>query len=514
MLAMWAYARYSEKPGFIRYLTVLIAFIMGLMSKAMVVTLPFVFLLLDYWPLKRLQLVQPEGEGRRENESLRDDVYKKAGLFRLLSEKAFFFVATGAAVFVSVSVMKYGRIVPKMSLSTALPTVNHVAKTLFHYVIYIGKTFWPSNLVIPYPKPDALTVRGAVGAGLLLLCVTFLIVWIGRRRPYLAVGWLWYLVTLFPVSGIVQGGPPGLADRYTYVPIIGLFIMIAWGVPDLFARWRLRPILLGAAANILIVILMIITWRQVGYWKDSITLFNHAANSGYNNYVAYNNMGVALMEKGRLEEAKSSFSQAVLIKHDYIDGFNNLGVVLKKQGRLEKALSCFSRTLQIAPYNALALNNMAITLSLQDRHEEAATYFVQALQVNPNYAEAHNNLGGALSKQGKNEEAMEHFFEAVRLKPDYAGARNNLGIILKKKGRLEEAMGHFSEAVRIKPDYAEAHNNLGVVLEKQGRLEEARSHFSEALRIKPDYEKARKNLEITLRLMGKSLEESDVDTER
>ena len=513
-LAMLAYVRYSEKPGIFRYLLAFLVFVLGLTAKPMVVTLPFVFLLLDYWPLDRFRSSRPEGEPGAEREEARNIVIEKASLFRLLMEKALFFAAMGVSIIITISVMSYGKIMPILNLSAALPTKDHLAKALLHTIIYIGKAFWPSDLIIPYPKPLYLTIATAVTAGLILLGITFLVLWKGRRYPYLPVGWLWYLITIFPVSGIVKGGPAGMADRYTYLPVIGLFIIVAWGAPDLLAKGRFRRPALGAAAILTVSILALLTWKQVGHWKNSITLFKHSLAVAPDNFVAQNNLGVALMKEGNLHAASHFFSQAVRFNPKYASAHNNLGVVLKRQGRLEEAASHFSRVLEITPYHTLALNNLGIVLSLQGKDEEAKSRFEQALKLDPFYAEAHNNLGSILKKEGYFEEAMRHFSEAVRIKPDYGEAYNNIGVVLMKQGRLEEAMATFSEAVRITPDYAEAHNNLGVALERSGRLEEAMSHFVEALRIDPGYEKARKNLEVTLRRIDKPAEKPGTEPEK
>ena len=539
MLAAGAYFMYTKKPGLSRYLLVLGAFLLGLLAKPVVVTLPFVLLLLDYWPLKRFATPPSKGEEENENLEDRDDGPKAGSLFHLFWEKALFFIVAGIFVFIAVSVMKSGKL-PNLGAQAMVPAEIHFDKALFHYAVYMGKLFWPVDLAIPYLEPSAVTNRQLWGSALILMAVTILVFWKGRRHPYLPTGWLWYILTLLPASGLVKGGPYVIADRYTYVPLIGLFIMIAWGVPDLLEKWRHRRLALGLAALLVIIGLLICTWIQIGHWKDSVTLFTHTIKVTKNNYVGHNNLGFALMKQDRFPEAKehllealrlkpeyakahnnlgvtstklgeidealSHFSEAVRIMPDLLDAHNNLGVILKKQGRLEEAARHFSEVLRIKPDSARAHNSMGILMARRGQTDEAAEHFSEAVKSDPDYAEAHNNLGVVLKRQGKLEEATAYFSKAVRIEPGYAEAHNNLGVMLQKKGRPKEAMSHFSEAIRLDPNYAEAHNNLGVLLERQGRLEEAKGHFSEALRIRPGYEKARENLDLVLKVLSKSVE--------
>jgi tetratricopeptide (TPR) repeat protein len=294
--------------------------------------------------------------------------------------------------------------------------------------------------------------------------------WTARKRPYLAVGWLWYLGTLVPVIGLVQVGSQAMADRYTYLPLVGLFIAIAWGVPSLFAGWHHRQSILAISATILLVSFTVCTWLQLRHWQNSITLFQHTVHVTTNNHFAHNNLGVALGHNGRLDEAISHYSEALRLKYDASEVHNNLANALAAQGSVD----------------------------------EAFKHYFEALRLEPDYDKAHNNLGNALAGKGKVEEAINHYFEAIRINPDYAGAHYNLGNALAAQGNMDEAIKHYLEALRILPDWAGAHNNLGVSLEKRGKLKEAIDHYHEALRINPDYAKARNNLERAMRLIGKS----------
>ena len=291
--------------------------------------------------------------------------------------------------------------------------------------------------------------------------------WI-RRTPYLAFGWFWFLGTLVPVIQIVQTGAHAMADRYTYIPIIGLFIMVAWGLPDLLARWNHRekaPVIFAG----LLIPLMVVTWNQVGHWKDSITLFKHAISVTDNKYsdlaLTHNNLGIAQEEKGRLSEAIAQYRTAMKIKPDFALPHNNLGNIL----------------------------------FASQKTEEAITYYKSALKLSPDYAMAHSNLGIALEEKEELEEAIAHYREAVRLEPNLVLAHYNLGIVLKEKGELEEAISHYRAAIKFKPDFVLAHINLGNVLLAIQKTDEAITHYRFAIKINPNHILAHNNLKIALR---------------
>ena len=461
LLTMWAYARYAERPGLKRYLPVLLFFGLGLLAKPMVVTLPFVLLLLDFWPLGRMQFHQVGNDSR--------PLEPKVPVFRLVWEKIPLFALAAISIVVTFAAQQKGGALKSLE---AFPLTTRIANALISYVGYIGKMIWPHNLAVYYPYSGSVPVWQAAGAGLALICLTVLLMGAARKRPYLAVGWLWYLGTLVPVIGLVQVGSQAMADRYTYLPLVGLFIAIAWGVPSLFAGWHHRQSILAISATILLSGFTVCTWLQLRHWQNSITLFQHTVHVTTNNHFAHNNLGVALAHNGRLDEAMSQYSEALRLKSDASEVHNNLANVLAARGQVD----------------------------------EAIVHYLKALRLEPDYDKAHNNLGNALAGEGKVEEAINHYSEAIRINPDYAGAHYNLGNALAAQGSVDEAIKHYFEALRIWPDWAGAHNNLGFALEKRGRLEEAISHYKKALRIKPDYAKAKGNLERALRLTGRSVE--------
>ena len=468
MLTLWAYLGYTKRPGVKRYLVILLAFALGLMAKPMLVTLPFVLLLLDYWPLKRIELGQSAiGLPAASQPST---IANKPGAqaFRLLLEKTPMFVLAAVSSVVTFIVQKSGGAVGALE---TYPFKIRMANALLSYVIYLKKMIWPQNLAVFYPHPgQSLPMWQAAGAGLLLVVVSIAVIRAGRRYPYLPVGWLWYVGTLVPVIGLVQVGDQAMADRYTYVSLIGLFIVVAWGVPDVARSWRYGKSALALATGSLLVALMVSTSLQLKHWKNSLTLFDHALSVTDRNYLAHTNFGNVLAELGRVDEALFHFTEAVKIRPSFSKAYNNLGNALARQGR----------------------------------DEEAIFHLTRALELEPDFPRAHNNLGNLFERQRKIEEAVFHYSMALELKPDFAEAYFNLGNLQARQGKMDQAISHFSSALQIKPDFAEAHNSLGVVLAYTGRLEEAIAHFTEALQIEPGFVRARTNLSTALRQAGKS----------
>lgn len=425
MLTIGFYIRYTESPGTGRYLLCLLVFALGLMAKPTLVTLPFVLLLLDYWPLGRFR----PGHAEQPRKSTGFN-HKRSHLVRLILEKTPFIALAGISCLLTLTAhQRLGAVAPLESV----PLQARIANALVCYADYIGKMIWPHNMAVFYPHPAGVPVWQAVGAGLLLVCVSLVAVRAAQKRPYLIVGWLWYLGTLVPVIGFVQAGSQAMADRWTYVPLIGLFLIIAWGLNELVANCRLPGILVVVLAGILLSTLIVCTRLQVQRWHNSITLFEHTLNVAADNHLVHSNLGNALARQGRLDEAIVHFSQALSIKPHDAEIHNNIGNALAAKGNLDKAIAHFS----------------------------------EALSIKPDHAGMHYNLGSALARQERLDEAIAHFSHALRINTGFAIAHNNLGIALATKGDLSEAIAHFSEAVRIKPDFAEAQNNLAIALSRQ-----------------------------------------------
>jgi tetratricopeptide (TPR) repeat protein len=503
MLTLWAYVLYTERPKLIRYLGVLVSFVMGLLSKAMLVTLPCVMLLLDYWPLGRFPNGQSISPWVSSNHQSIDR--KSRGWFthRFVLEKIPFFFLSAVLGFLTFLAQK--RVEAVVSLES-FPWEARLGNALVTYFNYIRKMIWPHPLAVFYPNPGILPMWQSVGAGLLIICGSILVVRAARKYPYLLLGWLWYLGTLVPVIGLVQVGLQGMADRFTYVPLIGLFIMIAWGVPDILAGWRYRKASLAISASLLLSIFMVVTSLQIRKWQDDITLFKHTLKVTNHNYLIHYNLGSALFRRGKNQEAIASYTEALRINPNYVEAHNNLGIALVQQGKIQEAIASYTEALRIDPNFVKAHNNLGIALAQQGKTQEAIASYTEALRIDPDYAEAHNNLGYVLFPQGKNQEAIAHFTEALRINPNFARAHINLGNALSQQGKVQEAIASYTEALRIDPDYVEAHNNLGIALAQQGKIQEAIYYFTEALRINPNYAEAHNNLRKALALQGKDPE--------
>jgi protein O-mannosyl-transferase len=475
MLTMGAYVRYVRHPGLSRYLALLLAFILGLMAKPMLASLPFVLLLLDYWPLRRFRF----GE--------------LSGLSRLIVEKVPLFIFSGVSALVTFLVQKNAEAVASLEF---LSIGTRLTNAFVSYATYVVKTFWPTGLAIFYPHPGTWSVWQVVWSVLLVVGVTVCVVACIRRYPYGVVGWLWYLGTLVPVIGLVQVGSQAMADRYTYVPLIGLFIVVVWGVADLLRGWRYGRCVGGVAAAAVLSALVVVTWFQVQRWRDSITIFTHALKVTQNNYFVNNNLGVALFQDGRIADAIFHFQEAARIKSDHADAYTNMGFAMAFHGKHEEALPYYFRALQLKQNDERLHNNLANSLSNLGRLDEAIHHFREVLKIRPDYAEAHNNIGVAFARQNRLDEAIPHFRKTLRIKPDNADAENNMGSALARQGKFSEAARCFERALQLDSRSAMSHNNLGAAFMRMGRLEEAAGHFMAALGIKPDYVDALNNLHI------------------
>jgi len=486
MLTMWSYVWHVENPSVKRYVLIVFLYTLGLMSKPMLVTLPFVLLLLDFFPLYRIRLEQTDDDNNAQQWLV---------IFRLVWEKVPLFVLSAISSVVTFYAQQQGGAVVSLG---ALPLKARIANALCSYAKYMGKMVYPAKLAIVYPYSGVFPWWKISGSLLLLVSISFLAIRGIKQRPYLAVGWLWYLGTLVPVIGLVQVGRQSMADRFTYVPYIGLFIIIAWLVPELLTKWRYRKIWLAASATVILSIFTAVTWKQIGYWENSITLFEHTLKVTTNNYVAHNNLGAVLYGQDRTDEAIGHFLQALRIKPDAVDAYNNMGSALFKQGRTDEAIAYYLEALRIQPDYVDAHTHLGAALNRQGRTDEAIVHYLQALRIKPDDVKAHYNLGNALDKQDRTEEAIGHYLEALRIQPDYVDAYNNLGNVLGRQGRTKEAIDHYLQALRIRPDYEGAYYNLGAALFRTGDIKGAITCFREAIRINPDYVQAKNSLEKVL----------------
>jgi tetratricopeptide (TPR) repeat protein len=491
MLTMLTYVRYCRcrRTKIVWYALALAFMGLGLMAKPMLVTLPCVLLLLDYWPLGRMNFAVSTG-----NNDSRPDYYagisETRSLAFLVLEKIPFFILSAASSVVTLIVQKQTR-APIMLLSLKA----RVANALVSYVSYIGKMFWPKNLAAFYPHPGStLPIWQVIIALVVLFCISVLVIRCGRRAPYIIVGWLWYLGTLLPVIGLVQVGTQAMADRYTYIPLVGLFIIIAWAVYDVVVRRRYCGIIFAGMTFVVCIPLMICTFRQVGYWRNSSTLFERAIKVTSKNYVAHTGLGVAFAQAGDIEKAVRHFNAALGIKPGHIDAHFNLGKVLAEQGKVSEAVECYNKVLSLNPGHADAYNSLALLLAGHGRLDEAVALYRRGLESNPEDVPLHSNLGVALIQQGKFDEAVREFRVVLQLRPD-SGTHKNLAVALTFKGEFDEAIKHYTESVRLEPANAHTHYLLGNALLAQGKTAAAIAEYRTALELDPQHERAKTALE-------------------
>ena len=474
ILTIWAYVWYARKPELKRYLATLGLFALGLMSKPMVVTLPFVLLLLDCWPLERLTSqprtsdaeTAPAKKGKRQARKAKQvelaPSYPPETAGRLILEKAPLFVLAAAGSIVTVIAQKKAGAVGAVE---AFPIGVRLTNAVVSYAGYLGQAIWPSGLSVLYPHPKGTLPVWEIGvSALALLSLTALAVWQARRYRWAAVGWLWYLGTLVPVIGLVQVGLQARADRYAYVPLIGVFIAIVWAgaryANNVTSR---RNWLIGLIVGMLACFALAANF-QLHYWRNSLALFQHAIEVTENNFVAHNNLGELLAGTGRLDEAESHFNKA----------------------------------LEINPRFDQALHNSGMMLVQQHKPQEAIEQFTKAVEINPTFLEAHNKLGAALAETGRLDEAAAALSRALEIKPGYPSAHANMALVLERQGKLDEAVTHYSEALRFMANSAisaQTHYRLGNLLAKKGDKAQATLHYREALRLKPDYTQAQQALE-------------------
>jgi tetratricopeptide (TPR) repeat protein len=503
MLTLGAYVRDVRKPPSLgRYLTVIFLFALGLMCKPMLVTMPFVLLLLDYWPLNRVANVT--------DATVTDRRYKNHFPIprRLILEKLPLF-GLAAAACVATLFAQRAAIQPFEQISLPL----RVGTASISYVTYLGQMFWPSGLAVLYPF-----TAGGVGVSRVVLSLVVLAgistgVFVLRRRPYLLTGWLWYLIMLVPVIGIVKVGAQAQADRYTYLPQIGLYLLLTWAAADLCAGWRYRRVVLGGCATIIFIALIFCARAQTSYWRNSESLWTHALVCTSDNWFGQNSLGNALLKKGSVDDAISHFQKALQIIPDNAEVCYNLGDALLKKGSVDEAISHFQRALQIKPDYMEAHNNLGNALFKKGNVDEAIVHFQKALQIKPDHAEIRDNLGIALAKahgdyantlvrMGRDDEAIVEFREALELFPDFADARHDLAVILLHKGQVDEAIAQFREIQEKYPDEVMASFDLGNAYFQKGQMDEAVAFYQRALKIKPDDVSVLNNLGMALLTKG------------
>jgi protein O-mannosyl-transferase len=412
----------------------LICFALGLMSKPMLVTWPFVMLLLDYWPLGRFGMNAKCGSSFAQ---ATEDKVRNEPVIRLIMEKIPFLILALGECIVTFLVQKQhtGTMANWINVSFCIRLEN----SLLAYGGYLEKMILPVNLAALYPFSHHLPPGNVLLAGILLAGVTVL-AWMKRGRyPFFLMGWLWYCGTLAPVIGWVQVGPQAMADRYTYLPSLGVMMAVVWGTFELARQRAIFRVPVAAVGVIALAACLALTRQQLAYWHDSETLFRHTLQVTTNNYYAHNNLGIALYAEDEVDEAIGQLEEAVRIEPDYADAHYNLGMALRKGNRLDEAIAEYEEALRLNPNLAWAHNNLGTAFARQGHFDEAASQFQEALRLNPDFAEAHNNLGTAFAQQGQLDEAINQFQEALRLNPNYAEAQKKLAGALELKQRFESS---------------------------------------------------------------------------
>ena len=455
------------------YVLALVFFALGLMSKPMLVTLPFLLLLLDFWPLGRFQPFSAPWPA----------------LKMLVREKIPFLFLAAISSVVTLLVQEKGH-ATYLGLSLGARLTNAIAA----YWVYLGKTFWPLHLAIFYPHPAAgVTGAHPVSAGLLAstalgLLLIGIAAWTLRRRaPWFMVGWFWFLGTLVPVIGIIQVGGQALADRYTYFPLIGLFICGVWAAAALAKRWPAAKRAVALAWPLVIIFCAILTNRQVKFWRNDFTVFAHALEVSPNNALAHYHLGIAYRDQGQTTNAMTEFQQALAADPSFPPPYPEIGALLEEQGRRQEAMALYEQGLKATPWSEQLHNVLATRLWAQGKQEEALTHYADAIHLDPDYADAHFNFGMALASRGQFAEAAAQFAAACRLRPQDREALGCLAESLMKAGRPTQAEERFRELTQLAPTNAVAHQNLGLLLVERGSLDQALAQFEQAVALNPNW---------------------------
>jgi len=439
MLFLYTYLQYTKKENFVKYLTALFFFLLGLMSKPMLVTVPIVLILLDFWPLSR---------------------FKKTSKLRIFLEKIpflyFSFMVSAVTIFIQA---KTGALVPLDSINL----INRIENAVSSYIAYLVQLFLPINLVVVYPYEQYFSFWEVFTKFAIFVAITTVFYRLHRKHPYLIVGWLWYVISLLPVIGIFQSGAQSHADRFVYIPFIGIYIILAWGTPHFLKVLKTPRVISTIIFFIVLPVLSTMTWFQVGYWKNSNTLYAHTLEVTKNNWLIHNNYGKVLEEQGRKKEATQYFENAMQIKPELPVPHLNLANNLYRLGKISEAEKHYKETIEVSNDNELT-------------------------------AKAHNRLAFIYQMQRKNSKAIKHYKEALRIKPDEVKALNNLAILYAQMGDFTSAAANFNRALEISPQDEETLNNLGLLSVKTGNTNKGIFYFKEALKYNPAYKPAQNNL--------------------
>lgn len=483
LLTIYAYTAYAKKNHVSYYLLALFVFILGLLSKPMLVTLPFMLLLIDFWPLGRIRI---ESSGETTDSIIKQLLNQKPIISKIILEKIPFLILSFASIYISLS--SFDTITTGF-VSNSSPMTVRAANASVSYLQYIFLLLFPHNLDFFYPYPQYVPFVHAALSGILLVTITAITLSQAKRLPYLAVGWLWFLGSLLPVIGLVQRGLwPAFAERWAYIPFIGLFIILVWGLHDMSSAFKVKKTASAVLIAMPLIIFMVLTWKQAGHWENSETLYQHSIKVNPGNYVALINLGVALAYEGENEKAIEYFNRSLVINPRLAISQYNLGDVLATMKKTDEAIDHYYKAIIIKSDYIGAYRKLVDILWDQGKKEETIRVLSKALHANPDSRELANNLGEALAKNGQKEDAIKHYLKVIQQDPHNAIACNNLALLFMEKEENDTAIDYFSRAVSIDPDYVKAHINLASLLKRIGKIEESKNHLIKAIEIDPENE--------------------------
>jgi protein O-mannosyl-transferase len=454
--SLWAYVQYAFSPNWRRYALVLIFFILGLMAKPMIVTFPFVALLMDYWPLQRLKVKEDTGYGNIM--PLPSPYAVKRFWFILLEKVPLIVLSVLASILVVITEHKADALTDLKILSIA----DRFSNAIVSYVKYIAMMFWPANLTFFYPHPVTIPAVQVIGALLLITTITILVIAVRRRKPYLFTGWFWYLGMLIPVIGIIQVGPHAFADRYTYVPLIGLFIIVVWGGADLAARWQFRRQLLWVMSAVIIIVLTFCAWWQVSYWRNSVTLFEHALKIMPGNYIALSNLGQFYINTGEYDKGLAYIQQAIQIKPKLAPLYYNIGLALHGRGNYHKALEYFAKAEELSFKDDENRRLLGDCYRLTGKWQQAVNIYQKALEINNRNVSARYGLALTLMKMGQGDEAIKELKEALSSDPYHLSARKTLMFLALNKGDMKMVVAEGQKAIANGSDDEEVRKMMDI----------------------------------------------------
>jgi protein O-mannosyl-transferase len=448
VLTLCFYVRYTRFPTIWRYLVSLLTFGIGLMCKPAIVPLPGVLMLLDYWPLRRFTLTfaRPFVVSSKEGTS---NIVPTSAKWLILEKLPF----AALAIASSLLTLSAHRGLGMLQDASAPPPNLQWANVLLSYVRYIGKTLWPTDLAVFYPYPTSIPIDVTIVCGLLLITVTAACLWQLRKRPYLAVGWLWFLGVSIPTIGLIPVGLQAMADRFAYVPVAGLFVAAAWGLADLVKRFHVPTILVALLSGTSIAALASASFKQVDYWKNDYTLFERARTATHNNFMAYTAVGGVLLRQGQFEEAMRYFTIAQSIEPGFPDTYFSLGVAMYMRSNLEGAITNFQHALQLRSDYPEARLNLALALQTSGRLNESIENYRLFLRIRPHFAQAHFTVANLLLTSGRTVEATDHLREVIRLDPKSSGAMARLAWILATHS--DSSLRNGLEAIRLAKEACE-----------------------------------------------------------